>query len=86
MTDNVEGTRFLVIVYKGIETRPWTATAQLLASGYRSKNVRVLLVNPRSIVPISGSRFTAGDPRIAVDRIVTHVTEGGSVESGIRVL
>ena len=63
-----------------------TATAQLLASEYRSKRVRVLLVKPGSTVSTSGSRYPAGDPRIAVERIVAQVTEGGSSESGIRVL
>lgn len=61
------------------------ATAQLLASEYRSKNVRVLLVRPRSAVSTSGSRYVPGDPRI-VERIVAQMTEGGSSELGIRVL
>ena len=66
-----------------------TATAQLLASEYRSKKVKVLLVNPASTGSLLGgsaSHYAVGDPRIAVERIVAHMTEGGSSEPGIRVL
>jgi len=62
------------------------ATAQLFATEYRSRGVRVLLVKPGDIYQGSGSLNYVDDARATVERIIGKVREGGPVEPGFKVM